>query len=617
MMKRIYSWFKIFFRLLNFTRLAVINAFFLILVLIVLIAVNSETPQVTIADHSVLRLNFNGNIVEQKQPVDFSNELSKQMVAANNGQTKEYQIDEILHTIDYASNDSRIKSILLDIDGLNGVSLNHLLDIGKKLEQFKSSDKTVTAIADNYSQSQYLLASFADKIYLNPQGLVFLPGFSVYRLYFKEALDNLLITPHIFKVGTYKSYVEPYTQNKMSQASKLANSHWLGLLWKTYSDTILNQRKNKSNITTQSLSPSLSQLKIDFKRANGDSAVYAKEVGLVDSLRHRFEILNDFKAQAKAANNEFNLVNYDDYQSTLPALYKTKKASDQIALIHGSGEILAGEQNTNAMGGKSFSRLLNKALEDKKIKAVVIRLDTPGGSAFASEKIRQQVLALKASGKKVVVSMGSVTASGGYWIASAADYIIASPTTLTGSIGIFGLFASADKALNKFGIYNDGVGTSELATISPSRALNPELAEIMQLGIEHGYQQFLSVVSQGRNIPLSEVDKIAQGRVWTGVDALQNGLVDKIGNLQDAIKKAATLAGLSHYKVKEIEPTLTAKQQLLNEMFSTGASLFGQTLKINPVLSKVLNEVQAQTTIITRFNDPQGRYAYCPMCLIK
>ena len=616
-MKRIYSWLKILARFINFTRLFILNTFFLILVLLFIIAINIDEQKVKIANNSTLHLNFTGSIVEQKQPVDFSSELSQQLFAANQLQTKEYQIDEILQVIRHAQHDPRIKNILLELDGLQKAALNHLTDIGQALNDFKATGKTVTAIADNYSQSQYLLASFADKIYLNPQGLVLLQGFSVYRLYFKEALDKLLITPHIFKAGTYKSFVEPFTENKMSEASKLANRHWLNQLWENYTNTVINERKDKSIITKQSLSPSIAQLKSALKKAGGDTALYAKQVGLVDFLNNRFEIINKFKEQAKADDVDFNLLSYEDYQSTLPYLYEAQTVKEQIAVVHGSGEILPGEQNINAIGGDSFSKLLNKALDDSRVKAVVIRLDTPGGSAFASEKIRQQILALKKAGKKIVVSMGSVTASGGYWIASAADTIIASQTTLTGSIGIFGMFASADKALNKFGIYNDGVGTSELSTINPTRALNPELAEIIQIGIEHGYQQFLTVVAQGRNMSLSEVDKVAQGRVWTGVDAQQHGLIDQLGNLQDAIKQAAKLAGLTEYSIKEIGPALSTKQQLLNELFGFGAKLFAPKLQLNPQLSQTIEILHSQAAVLTKLNDPQARYAYCPMCLVK
>lgn len=616
-MRRIFSWLKTVAKLINFTRLLVFNLIFIILIVFFIMAINIDSQPISIANDSTLDLNFKGNIVEQTSPIQFSNELSRQLLGDDQPEQQEYQIDEILQVIRFAQHDPRITSILLELDGLQEAALNHITAIGEALSDFKSSGKKVTAIADNYSQTQYLLASFADEIYLNPQGLVFLQGFSVYRLYFKDALDNLLITPHIFKVGTYKSFVEPFTENNMSAASKKANGHWLTQLWDNYINTVLAERQDKSPITVKSISPSLSELKAGLKATGGDTARYAQQVGLVDGLSSRTQYINQLQQQADQEGSGLNLLSYNQYQAILPPLYKANDKEPLIALIHGSGEILAGNQPTKAIGGQSFSKLLTQALLNDNIKAVVIRLDTPGGSAFASEKIRQQVLALKSAGKKVVVSMGSVTASGGYWIASAADTIIASPSTLTGSIGIFGMYASAEKALQKLGIHNDGVATSPLSSLTPTRALDPELAEIMQMGIEHGYQQFLDVVSQGRNMTVSDVDKIAQGRVWTGTDGLKNGLVDKLGNLNDAINEAANLAGIDQYSIKEIGPNLSTKQHLLNELFGFGIRLFSDSVTIDPVLLNTVKIVDAQAGILTRFNDPQGRYAFCPMCSIK
>ncbi|WP_019614474.1 signal peptide peptidase SppA [Psychromonas ossibalaenae] len=616
-MKLLFSWLKSLAKLINLTRLFIINAVFIVLIAIIVVALNVDDQTIHISDNSTLHLNLNGIIVEQKNPVNFAAELSSQMLSGEQQQIKEYQVDEVIQAIRHAQNDPKINDILLELNSLSGASINHLTDIGKALNDFKSSGKKVTAISDNYSQAQYLLASYADQIYLNPQGMVLLQGYSVYRLYFKEALDNLLITPHVFKVGTYKSFVEPFTDNQMSKASKLANKHWLNQLWKDYIDTVVTQRSHSSLISVQSVSPSLQELKAALKKVDGDAALYAQQAGLVDHLNNRYEIISKLQDNADLSGHKLNLVDYSNYQSTLPKLYSPKGNSNQIALIHGSGEILAGSQDVGAIGGVSFSKLLDNALQNKNIKAVVIRLDTPGGSAFASEKIRQQVLALKQADKKVVVSMGSVTASGGYWIASAADSIVASPTTLTGSIGIFGMFASADKALNKFGIYNDGVGTTELSTLNPTRALNPELGEIIQLGIEHGYQQFLTVVSEGRGMTVAEVNKVAQGRVWTGSDAQNLGLVDKIGGLQDAINEAAVLADLKQYDIKVITPAVSAKQQFINEMFSSNVQQLGKSLQLNPTILETLDSLQSQAAVFTKFNDPQGRYAYCPMCIIK
>ncbi|MCP4322490.1 MAG: signal peptide peptidase SppA [Alteromonadales bacterium] len=608
-MKTLFNLFKGIAKLLNFTRLLIINSLFFIVVLIIVIALNSEEDIVTVADNSILQLNFNGNIVEQKQPIDFSNELSKQMLSESE-ELSEYQIDEILQVIRHAQFDPKITSILLDLSGLQSASLNHINSIGEALNKFKANDKEVVSTADNYSQIQYLLASYADQIYLDPQGMVLLQGFSVYRLYFKELLDNLLITPHIFKVGTFKSFVEPFTETQMSEASKTANNHWLNQLWQGYISTVLTQR-DSTNITAQSVSPSLSQLRQALEVADGDTAKYAQQVGLVDQLLPRYKVLSNLEK----LNTKW--VSYQHYQQTMPVLYSQASENDLIAIIHGQGEILAGTQNSNAIGGDSFSKLLDKAAKNDRIKAVVIRLDTPGGSAFASEKIRQHVLDLRTAGKKVIISMGSVSASGGYWIASAADHIVASPTTLTGSIGIFGMFASADKALNKLGIYNDGVGTTPLSTLNPTRSLDPQLAELIQMSIERGYKQFLNVVSEGRNMSVYEVNKVAQGRVWTGVDAKSLGLVDQLGSLQDAINQAAQLAELTDYSIKPITQTVSTKQQLLNEIFSNGVKMLPHSFNINSTLAKAIGLVEQQTSLLHSFNDPKGHYLYCSMCFIN
>lgn len=608
-MKALFKIFKAIAKLLNLTRLIIINVLFFIVILIFWLALNNQEDQVQVADDSILQLNLNGNIVEQRQAIDFTTELSKQL-QGDEQQLFEYPIDELLQVINHAQQDPKIHSIVLDLSGLQSASLNHINSIGEALNQFKSNGKEVLATADNYSQIQYLLASYADKIYLDPQGIVLLQGFSVYRLYFKELLDNLLVTPHIFKVGTFKSFVEPFTETQMSVASKTANSHWLNQLWQGYINTVLKQRAT-TNISAQSISPSLQQLKNGLQKAQGDNALYAQQIGLVDALLPRYKVFQALQETAK------NWITYEHYQSTMPALYKQKRGNSLIALIHGQGEILAGTQNSNAIGGDSFSELLKKALNNKAVKAVVVRLDTPGGSAFASEKIRLQLLELKKAGKIVVVSMGGVSASGGYWIASAADHIVASPTTLTGSIGIFGMFASVDKALNKIGIYNDGVATTAFATLDPTRPLAPKLADIIQIGIEHGYQQFLSVVSEGRDMSLKEVDKVAQGRVWTGIDAKSLGLVDQLGSLQDAIEQAARLAKLKDYSVYPILKTVSTKEQLLNELFSSSVKIVPQSLQLNSTFIKTLTTIQKQTRLLTTFNDPKGHYTYCPMCFIN
>lgn len=607
-MKVLFKLFKAIGKLINVTRLIIINGVFLVLLLLFFVVLGSEEQPLIIAENSTLQLNLNGRIVEQRQALDFSQQLSKQLTS-DEQQPREYPLDELVQVINHAAVDENIRGILLDIGGLQGASINHINTLGRAINAFRARGKEVIATADHYSQTQYLLASYADKIYLDPQGMVFLQGFSVYRLYFKELLDNLLITPHIFKVGKFKSFVEPFTDSAMSADSKRANAHWLNQLWQDYIETVVDQRSN-TNISPQSISPTLAQLKTGLLQAKGDSALYAQQVGLVDALLPRQQVLQLGK------QNNAHYVRYAQYQSTLPALYSEQSAPAVIALIHGQGEIVAGRQNSNMIGGESFSALLHAALKNDRVKAVVIRLDTPGGSAFASEKIRQQILALKKADKKVVVSMGSVAASGGYWIASAADHIVASPSTLTGSIGIFGLFASADKALNKLGIYNDGVATTPLAGLDPSRPLDSELAEIIQIGIERGYQQFLSVVSEGRGMSMSDVEKVAQGRVWTGTDALRLGLVDQLGDLNSAVEHAGQLASLEDYQILPFVKPVSTKNKLLNELFNESIHIVPQGVLNSPLLSTV-QQVAEQTALLGQFNDPKGHYAFCAMCFIE
>ena len=349
---------------------------------------------------------------------------------------------------------------------------------------------------------------------------------------------------------------------------------------------------------------------------SGDTAKYALSVGLVDELRFYDQFIDQL-TNSQSNKDTPTVIDYHYYASTVPSLYQFTDAEAQIAVIHGTGEIISGYSEGSEIADQSFNELLKLAANNDRIKAVVLRLDTPGGSAFASENIRQQVLALKAAGKKVVVSMGSVTASGGYWIAASADKIVASPTTLTGSIGIFGMFATLDKSLNKIGIHSDGVSTNALSDIGLTQPLNPELAEIFQIGIENGYANFLTVVSNGRNMSIKEVDKIAQGRVWTGVDGLKNGLVDELGDLQSAIEIAADLAELDQYDTVAIKPRTSSKQAFINEFFAQSISFLPKGIISSSPLVSLLTEVDKQANLASRLNDPQNRFVYCTFCQVK
>jgi len=604
------------FKFINFIRLLILNAVFFIIVLVIFFAFNTQEEEVQVAENSYLRLNLNGVIVEQKQTINISQEISKQLTGLEQEIPQEYETQELIKTINYAQQDSKITGLILELTGLQSASLDQLSDVGNAINQFKSSGKPVFAYADNYTQTQYYLAAYADHITLPPNGFVLLQGYAVNRLYFKELLSKLLITPHIFKVGTYKSFVEPFTETKMSQYSKEANKHWLDQLWQGYIKHVLVQRKDNKKLNAQSINPDLILLKKQLQAVSGDTSQYALSVGLVDELAFYDKFIINLTDHLNKNSKPSNTIDYHTYSATLAPLYQTTGSHNQIAVIYGSGEITAGHTEGNTIADKNFNTLLKRAGKDSRIKAVVIRLDTPGGSAFASENIRQQVLALKAQGKKVVVSMGSVTASGGYWIASAADKIIAAPTTLTGSIGIFGMFATIDKTLEKIGVHQDGVATNPLSNFGVTQPLSPELSELFQLGIENGYAQFLKVVAEGRNMSEAEVDKVAQGRVWTGVDAIKNGLVDELGNLQSAIKIAATLASLQDFDIVSIEPNVSPKQIFLNKIFSQSLSLLPSGIIKEPQLLSILSEFEHQASLITRLKDPQNRFVYCTQCQI-
>jgi len=604
------------FKLINYIRLFILNLLFLIIVISTFVLLSNDKDDIQIVENSYLNIELNGFLVEQKRPVSLSEQLSKALSGESEFE-QEFEVQTLISTIKHAQKDPKITGIILSLTGLKSGSLDQLSDIGDAITHFKSANKEVIAYAANYSQTQYYLAAYADKVILPPNGAVFLQGFAVNRLYFKALLDNLLITPHIFKVGTYKSFVEPFTNTSMSDESKQANRHWLDQLWQHYITHVLAQRADRENLSIHSINPSLIELKKAFKKVSGDTAKYALSTGLVDQLTYYDSLLTTLNINSTKNKQQRHLVNYQSYSSTLPSLYSVTGAENQIAVIHASGEIVAGHSDKQAIADQDFNQLLDIALKRPRIKAVVLRLDTPGGSAFASENIRQKVIALKNAGKKVVVSMGSVTASGGYWIASTADKIVASPTTLTGSIGIFGMFATIDKTLNRIGIHQDGVSTNELANIGLTQPLNPALADIFQIGIEGGYQHFLNVVAEGREMAVEDVDKIAQGRVWTGIDALKNGLIDDLGNLDSAIHLAAELALLDDYDTVIIKPQLSSKQVFINDLFSQTLSLLPKTLIQPSSFMSILTNIESQADFMTRLNDPQNRFVYCLVCNLQ
>jgi protease-4 len=497
--------------------------------------------------------------------------------------------------------------------GLQGASLSKLQEVANAIDQFKESGKPVIAMADFYAQGPYLLAAHADHVLLNQSGAVVIEGLGVYQTYFKSALEKLNITPHVFKVGTYKSFVEPYTRDEMSPESKEANQRWLDQLWQSYVADVAEQRE----IEPDAVAPGKERFLELLRKAGGNAANYALDNGLVDQLATRDEMTQAvIKEVGEADDHGWKGVGLKEYLAAAPEQYP-QSGKDEVGLVVASGAIMDGVQPAGTIGGDTLSDLLADARRDDKVKAVVLRVDSPGGSAFAAEQIRAELLALKQAGKPVVISMGSYAASGGYWISADADKIFASPTTLTGSIGVFGMFATIDKALAQFGVHTDGVGTTDYVGVGPTRALPDHVGQAIQLSVEDTYQRFISLVSKGRGLSPQEAEKAAEGRVWTGEDAKNLGLVDEFGNLDDAIKAAAELANLKEWQVTPIEQEESTRDRFLRQLFDSSAQVLAPQVQswLPTGLGKALLEMNRSLDPLTRFNDPQGTYAFCPVCV--
>ncbi len=603
--------FRSLWRLLNFTRLMLVNLLFLLVVLVIVFSVSqSETPSTPI--EGALTLNLSGVLVEQRTQTDPTVQLLRQMDKGEE-QPSEIVLSDLLWAIKSAGNDDRIKALVIKPQGLQGASLSKLQEVTAAIDAFKESGKPVIAMADYYSQGAYLLAAHADHVLLNQSGAVLIEGLGVYQTYFKSALEKLNITPHVFKVGTYKSFVEPYTRDEMSPESKEANQRWLDQLWQSYVADVAEQRE----IEPDAVAPNKDHFLELLRKAGGNAASYALDNGLVDQLATRDEMTQAvIKEVGEADDHGWKGVGLKEYLAAIPEQYP-QSGKDEVGLITASGAIMDGVQPAGTIGGDSLADLLAEARRDDQVKAVVLRVDSPGGSAFAAEQIRAELLALKQVGKPVVISMGSYAASGGYWISADADKIFASPTTLTGSIGVFGMFATIDKALSQYGVHTDGVGTTDFVGVGLTRALPDHVGEAIQLSVEDTYQRFVGLVGKGRGLSPEEAEKAAEGRVWTGQDAKALGLVDEFGNLDDALKAAADLANLKSWQVTPIAPEESARDKFLRELFDSSAQALAPHLQswLPAGLGKALLEMNRGLDPLTRFNDPQGTYAFCPVCL--
>jgi len=594
---------------LTFLRQFIGNVVFLLLIVFVLFLIYSE-KRATLPESAVLLLAPAGVIVEQRSENLLSSELLGEDITA------ETVLRDLVDALELAKGDPRIKAVFLDLTKLHGAGLSKLQDIAAALKRFRESGKPVIAASEFFTQRDYYLAAHASRVYLNPMGGVLLTGFGIYQNYYKSALDKLQVQFHVFRVGSYKSALEPFMRNDMSGFDREANSALLDVLWTSYKNDVSGQR----GINPASVDEYVNQFPSRLAAFHGDTAQMALSYGLADELKTADQVQEELVELAgeDPSKRSYNQVRFDEYlKAARPAARKSEGGGPKVAVIVARGIILEGTQPAGRIGGTSLSSLIRQAWKDDAVRAIVLRIDSPGGSAFASDAVRRELELARQTGKPVVVSMGSVAASGGYWISTGADEIWASPTTVTGSIGIFSAFPTFERSLQALGVFNDGVGTTQLAdAFNPSRPMNQLMAEAMNQIMEQGYSAFLARVAEGRKMTTDAVRSVAEGRVWSGQSALKNGLVDKLGGLQAAIESAAERAGLETYVVDYLQQPLTRRERLLkqlNEFFT------GMVLKIpraaSPERAAVMR-VLADPSLddLVRLNDPMGLYAYCLNC---
>ncbi len=530
-------------------------------------------------------------------------------------------VQEIVDALRYASSDDRILAVHLDLSALAGGGLAKLQTVAEAVTAFRRSGKTVIASGDFFTQAGYYIAAHADEVYLHPEGLVLLQGYGSFRTYYKEAIDKLRIDWNIFRVGTHKSFVEPYTRMDMSDEAREDMSRLTGQMWDMYRSGVAAAR-GLNETAIDSFTDGLLDV---LERTGGDLAAAALEQGLVDDLLSRREIrqrLIGIVGEDEEFPDAHRAADMRTYLAQMRLLKGEDVREKNVAIVVASGDIVFDSPPPGMIGADTTSRLLRRALADESVAAVVLRIDSPGGSAFASDVIASEVAALQEAGKPVVASMSSTAASGGYWIAAGADRIIASPSTVTGSIGIFGMFPTYQRSIDALGLAVDGVGSTKWAgELRPDREMSPHAKQLIQMVVTEGYDDFVSRVAANRDMEKSEVDAIGQGRVWIGVDAVGKGLVDALGDLDDAVAEAASIAALPDggYGRKSIQTELSPVEQMIIDLLGVArlAGLESLPGALGPgrleMLARTLDSALAP---VVEFDDPKGVYAHC-LCLFE
>ncbi len=589
----------------TWVRVALANLLFIGLLLLMFGAISHDSlPQVP--ERGALVLAPSGQIVEQ---LDFADPFA-QVFDSSNKPPPQTLLSDVLDAIHHATDDTRIAAIVLATDALSGAGITKTRDIATALEAFRATGRKVIAVGDAYNQDQYLLAVQADEIWMHPMGFVELTGYGGYQNYFRGLFDKLKIDVHVFRSGTFKSAFEPLERSDMSEASRLETGELLQEIWSAATGMITQRRQ----LPPESVDHYANSLGEILGRHKGDAAAAAMEHGLIDAIKTRTEVDESLaELVGKDDDGRFTRTGFREYlRAVRPLGISDGAGKPAVGLIVASGTILDGEQPPGSIGGDTLAQMVRDAADDDEVKALVLRIDSPGGSGFASEVVREALLEFKQTGKPLVASMSSVAASGGYWIAAPADEIWAAPTTITGSIGVLSAFPSFSRGLGEIGITTDGLGTTAIAGgLDPSRPLSPQWEQILRLSNDNAYQRFLSIVSEGRGMPVEKVAEIAEGRVWTGTRALQNGLIDKLGSLDDAVKSAAARAKLEDYDTRTLEPPGDWRQEIVRALAGGQSAMlrrFGAVFGVAGLDREPL-------LLLLQGADPMAPYAFCSACV--
>jgi protease-4 len=594
---------KLFWSFLTATRRALANFLLLIILAVVLISIFSD-KQESLAPGTVLVLDPAGPLVEEMPAPDPVGVFLRNMgnTPKNTATTK---VQDVIDAVRKAAMDSRIEAILIDPKNLAGCDTSKLLEIGKAIRNFKQSGKPVIAQGALFTQGQYLLGSYADKIYVHPLGGVLINGFGAYQTYFKGLLDKARITLHLFRVGDYKTAAEPLVRDSMSDEARISMSSWINALWKAY----LYEAAQNRGLTSADIADYATNIHQHLHAAGGDGSRLAVSARLADDVLTADQVKSILAEKIGQHPQNTRYLSFQDYLRVSPL--KQPQARENVGIIRARGPIVPGTQPEDKISSRTIAELLRKAREDASIVAVVLRLDSPGGSASASEEIHREIILTKNAGKPVVVSMSSVAASGAYWIATAANSIVAAPTTLTGSIGIFAVIPSLEDAAKEWGITTDGIGTTPFSGLgNPLRSLSTQQSAAIQNFLQNGYDMFIARVAEGRRITPAEAEASAQGRVFTGEEALKRKLVDKLGTLDDAIRVAGELAGLSTVYVKELRRELSPREKFMQSLSSSEQALFQRP----GIVGKLLGLAQDKLKFLDAFTDPSHIYVRSLEC---